>query len=108
MVVFRVLFFFLTQVNVLYAQDTNLTPNFLPLIPKKLPLHSSRKRKKSTLQTLRYKYLVIPAQMGSDGRKMVLRLGIELKAFREKIRWILNKIETYFNERSKCIAFDSR
>ena len=65
------------------------------------------KEKKSRLQTLRYKYLVIPAQMGSDGRKMVLRLGIKLKAFRERIRWILNKIETYFNERSKCIAFDS-
>ena len=65
------------------------------------------KEKTSTLQTLRYKYLVIPAQMGSDGRKMVLRLGVKLKALQEKIKWILNQIDIYFNENSKCTAFDS-
>ena len=45
--------------------------------------------------------------MGSDGRKMVLRLGIKSKALQEKIKWILNQIDICFNEDSKCTAFDS-
>jgi len=65
-----------------------------------------KKESGDMLKTIRYKYLVIPAQLGRDGRKMVLRLGVRGKALREKIKWIINKIEDYFKKTSKRIAFE--
>ena len=65
------------------------------------------KEKGKTLKTLRYKYLVIPAQLGSDGHKMILRIGITQKRLREKFKWIINKIDDYFLLNDKCNAFDS-
>ena len=49
---------------------------------------------KDTLGTLRYKYFVIPALLGIDGHKYILRLGVKAKKMRSKIRWIniFNKI----------------
>ena len=59
---------------------------------------------KDTLGTLRYKYFVIPALLGSDGHKSILRLGVKSKKRRSKIRWIINKIDQYFEQNSKCSA----
>lgn len=64
------------------------------------------KESSDTLKTIRYKYLVIPAQLGNDGRRMVLRLGIRSKKLKEKIKWIINKIDDYFQKTSKCTAFE--
>jgi hypothetical protein len=63
------------------------------------------KERGKTLKTLRYKYLVIPAQLGSDGHKMILRIGITQKRLREKFKWIINKISDYFLLIDKCTAF---
>ena len=59
---------------------------------------------KSTLGTLRYKYFVIPALLGTDGHKSILRLGVKSKKMRSKIRWIINKIDQYFKGNCKCSA----
>lgn len=58
-----------------------------------------------TLGTLRYKYFVIPAQLGKTGRTMILRLGIRSKKMKLKVRWIINKIDDYFSKTSNCTAF---
>lgn len=60
---------------------------------------------KDTLGTLRYKYFVIPALLGVDGHKYILRLGVKAKKMRSKIKWIINKIDQYFSQNNKCIAF---
>jgi len=59
---------------------------------------------KSTLGTLRYKYFVIPAFLGSNGHKSILRLGVKSKKMRSKIRWIIQKIDHYFEQNLKCNA----
>ncbi len=59
---------------------------------------------KDTLGTLRYKYFVIPALLGVDGHKYILRLGVKSKKMRSKIRWIIAKIDQYFQQNSKCSA----
>ena len=59
-----------------------------------------------TLQTLRSKYFVIGAQLGSSGRKKVLRLSVTDRKLRSKITWIIKQIDLMpfsFN----CIAFDT-
>lgn len=58
-----------------------------------------------TLGTLRYKYFVIPGLLGKDGHKYILRLGIKTKKKRSKIKWIIEKIDQYFSQTGKCIAF---
>ncbi len=59
---------------------------------------------KDTLGTLRYKYFVIPALLGVDGHKYILRLGVKSKKMRSKIRWIIAKIDQYFQKNHKCSA----
>ena len=59
---------------------------------------------KDTLGTLRYKYFVIPALLGVDGHKYILRLGVKAKKMRSKIRWIIAKIDQYFLSNLKCSA----
>ena len=51
---------------------------------------------KDTLGTLRYKYFVIPAFLGIDGHKYILRLGVKAKKRRSKIKWIIAKLDQYF------------
>jgi len=59
---------------------------------------------KATLGTLRYKYFVIPALLGSDAHKSILRLGVKSKKMRSKIKWIITKIDQYFQQNFKCSA----
>jgi hypothetical protein len=54
-----------------------------------------RKEKRQHLKTLRYKYFVLPAQMGSDGREAVLRISIRNKKIRSKISYLLSRIGSY-------------
>lgn len=61
--------------------------------------------RKDTLGTLRYKYFVIPALLGRDGHKFILRLGVKAKTMRAKIKWIINKIDQYFEQNFNCNAF---
>ncbi len=63
------------------------------------------KESSETLGTLRYKYFVIPALLGVDGHKYILRIGVKSKKMRNKIRWIIAKIDRYFRQNSKCNAF---
>ena len=63
--------------------------------------------RKSTLGTLRYKYFVVPAFLGSNGHKSILRLGVKSKKIRAKIKWILSKIDQYFALISKSSAFEN-
>lgn len=59
---------------------------------------------KDTLSTLRYKYFVIPALLGANGHKYILRLGVKTKKLRSKIKWIITKMEQYFERNCKCNA----
>jgi hypothetical protein len=65
----------------------------------------SEKETKNTLGTLRYKYFVIPALLGVDGHKYVLRLGVKTKKMRSKIKWIIAKIDQYFQQNRNRNAF---
>ena len=49
-----------------------------------------------TLATIRQKYFVIPAQLGRDGREMILRMGVRSKKMKLKIKWILRRIDDFF------------
>ena len=55
-----------------------------------------------TWQTLRMKYLIIPAVLGRDGKELVLRLGVRANKLRQKILWILARIDTAI---TNCVAF---
>jgi len=47
------------------------------------------------LRTLRYKYFVLPAQMGSDGRKAVLRISVTGRKVRAKLSSLFLRISQY-------------
>jgi hypothetical protein len=54
-----------------------------------------RKEKRQHLKTLRYKYFVLPAQMGRDGREMVLRISTGSRKVRAKISYMFTRIASY-------------
>jgi hypothetical protein len=54
-----------------------------------------RKEKGQHLKTLRYKYFVLPAQMGSDGREPVLRISVRSKKVRAKLWYLFTRISHY-------------
>ena len=54
-----------------------------------------RKEKRQHLKTLRYKYFVLPAQMGSDGREAVLRISAQNRKVRAKISYLFSRIRSY-------------
>lgn len=65
-----------------------------------------KKEKTERLTTLRYKYFVLPAQMGKTGRSLVLRISVIEQKVRMKLIHLFNRIEqgfiaTYLN----CNAF---
>ena len=60
-----------------------------------LPERESRHR----LHTLRLKYFIIPAVLGQDGDSPVLRLGVSRRNVRQKIRWILKRLDTLWDNR---------
>jgi hypothetical protein len=55
-----------------------------------------KKEKRQRLKTLRYKYLVLPAQMGSDGRETVLRISTRSRKVRSKLSYLFARIAGYF------------
>ena len=55
--------------------------------------------------TLRYKYFVLPAQMGSDGRETILRISAQAKKVRAKLSYLLARIAHYLPRLDlNCIA----
>lgn len=60
---------------------------------------------KEQLQTLRIKYFILPAQLGSQGGYPVLRLGIRDRKIRARIRYLLESIAR-LPEMVNCNAVD--
>jgi hypothetical protein len=60
--------------------------------------------KKISFNTLRMKYLLIPAVLGKDGKDFVLRLAIKSQKLKEKIINIIRELDAYD---FKCIAFEN-
>jgi len=54
-----------------------------------------KKERRQRLKTLRYKYFVLPAQMGSDGREAVLRISIKNRRVRSKLFYLFTRISHY-------------
>lgn len=54
-----------------------------------------KKEKRQRLKTMRYKYFVLPAQMGSDGRDAVLRISARSKKVRAKLSYLFTRISGY-------------
>ena len=50
------------------------------------------KKPQERMKTLRSKYLIIPAQLGSGGGYSILRLGIQDKKLRSKFNYLLEQI----------------
>jgi hypothetical protein len=55
----------------------------------------ARKERGQQLKTLRYKYFVLPAQMGSDGREAVLRISVMGRKIRAKLSSLFARISQY-------------
>lgn len=51
--------------------------------------------KRQRLKTLRYKYFVLPAQMGSDGRDTILRISARGRKVRSKLSYLFARISDY-------------
>ena len=65
-----------------------------------------KKEKTERLTTLRYKYFVLPAQMGKDGRSLVLRISAIEQKVRMKLTHLFNRIEQGFTAIGvNCNAF---
>ncbi len=58
------------------------------------------------LKTLRIKYFIIPAQLGSEARYSVLRLGIQQGKFRDKITSVLRDIANIPHNLFNCNAVE--
>jgi len=56
------------------------------------------------LKTLRIKYFIVPAQLGTEARYSVLRLGIQQGKFREKITSLLRDIANIPHNLCNCNA----
>jgi len=54
-----------------------------------------RKERAQQLKTLRYKYFVLPAQMGSEGREPVLRISVTGRKVRAKLSSLFARISHY-------------
>jgi hypothetical protein len=54
-----------------------------------------KKEKGQHLKTLRYKYFVLPGQMGSDGRDVVLRISAQSRKVRAKLGYLFARIGSY-------------
>jgi hypothetical protein len=65
-----------------------------------------QKEKTQRLKTLRYKYLVMPAQLGGDGRKLILRISVFTQKLKAKLIYLYNRIHQYSPyEKDNCSAF---
>lgn len=54
-----------------------------------------KKEKRQHLKTLRYKYFVLPGQMGSGGRDAVLRISVQSRKVRAKLSSLFARIGSY-------------
>jgi len=67
-----------------------------------------KKEKRQHLKTLRYKYFVLPAQMGSNGRDAVLRISVRSRKIRAKLAYLFTRISSYTPPLDlNCTAFGS-
>lgn len=65
-----------------------------------------QKEKIKRLMTLRYKYFVIPAQLGGDGRGQVLRISVLTEKVKTKLLGLFNQVKRYVPfESDNCNAF---
>src|SRR4030043_355818 len=65
-----------------------------------------QKEKIQRLKTLRYKYLVMPARLGGDGKKLILRISVFTLKLKSKLIYLYNRIEQYSPyENANCSAF---
>ena len=55
------------------------------------------KEQRETLNTLRYKYLAIPAQLGSSGKQLILRLSIQAENIKHKFVYFFNRMNEVFS-----------
>lgn len=62
-------------------------------------------RPQQQLKTLRHKYFTLPAQLGSGGRRHVLRLSIQEKKIRAKVISVIRRI-SMITHGLNCIAVD--
>jgi len=66
-----------------------------------------QKEKTERLKTLRYKYFVLPAQLGADGRSPVLRLSVFTQKLRSKLLYLFHRIKQYVPPGfDNCTAFE--
>ena len=63
-------------------------------------------RAQGQLKTLRHKYFTLPGQLGTGGRKYVLRLSIQEQNLRATVIFIMRRI-SLISHRLNCIALDS-
>jgi len=65
-----------------------------------------QKEKTQRLKTLRYKYLVMPAQLGGDGKRLILRISVFTQKLQSKFIYLYNRIQQYSPQGyAKCSAF---
>lgn len=58
------------------------------------------------LKTMRYKYFVIPAQLGGDGRKTILRISVFTQRIKSKLIYLFHRIKQYVpHDFDECNAF---
>ena len=64
-----------------------------------------KKEKTQHLKTLRHKYFVLPAQMGSNGRDAVLRISAHSRKVQAKLAYLFTRISSFTPPRDlKCTA----
>ena len=65
-----------------------------------------QKEKIERLKTLRYKYFVLPAQLGGDGRSPVLRISVFTQKVRSKLLYLFHRLGQYVPpDNDNCNAF---
>jgi len=68
--------------------------------------YNPKKKGRGSHSPLRYKYLVLPAQIGGDGRKLVLRISVCTQKVRSKLLYLFNRIKQYVpHDCGNCTAF---
>jgi hypothetical protein len=97
------------NVNNFWATEAVLT--MIALIFHNLIVYLNRTilnphRSQEQLKTLRHKYFTLPGQLGTGGRKYVLRLSIQEKKMRATVISLIRRI-SLISHRLNCIAVDS-
>jgi hypothetical protein len=65
-----------------------------------------QKEKIQRLKTLRFKYFVLPAQLGGEGRKAILRISVFARRIQSKLIYLFHRIKQYVpHDFNICNAF---